>query len=581
MSEMIRVASLAELPDGGAVAVKVNGHAVALFRADGAVRAVDNRCPHMAYPLVEATVKDGVLRCPWHHWRFELRTGGCLTAGGDDVGTYDVEVRGDDVLVASEPRGASLEARRERGRRDLQQGLRETNTFLIAKALCALRAAQIDDAELLREVVQHGLRFRDDGFGPGLVILTSLLNLQAVLPSDDRLLALVHGVTHVARDSANRVPRRQQRPLPDHDRIPAEELLRTFRFMCEDREAAGAERLILTALHQGHGARGAAAMLLTAATDHFFLSIGHVLDFLNKGLELLDHLGEQAAPEVLGSLVRPITGGRRHEEAADWIDWVAPLNASFARLADRPPVAPGWSGGDALRRVMLDGEPPDIVAALDQAVAAGASSQALATTLARAGVMRVARFHLQNENDWDDVLHLVSYAHAVERLAARLGGEEPCETALLKAVYHGAGYCWLTRFLNIPAVRLPGERRHQQTPAGGPDELCSRLLTCAEFQQVEEAAEVVWHYLQQGFDPAALQATLVKALLREDSVFHTFQMVECGIRRHGLEPEPEAAIALVAAARYVTAQKLRRGIYWSTKNALTLARGERLDTATA
>ena len=51
-----------------------------------------------------------------------------------------------------------------------------------------------------------------------------------------------------------------------------------------------------------------------------------------------------------------------------------------------------------------------------------------------------------------------------------------------------------------------------------------------------------------------------------------------GIRRSELEAEPAAGQALVAAARYLTAQKLRRGIFWSTKNALTLARGEGLHT---
>lgn len=577
MSEMVRVAGLSDVPEGAALAVKVNGHAVALFNVAGELRAIDNRCPHMGYPLVEAPVFDGVLRCPWHHWRFELSTGGCLTAGGDDVGTFAVEVRDGQIYVSSEPMGAGLAERRERARRDLELGMMETNTFLIAKALCAARALGVSDDETTAAVVDFGLTYRLEGFGPGLVILTCLRNLEPLLADDDRLLALVHGVTHVARDSANRAPRRRLLPLPDRGPIPTSRLTAWFRKMIEDREAAGAERVLLTALAGGAGLVEAAEMLLLAATDHFFLSVGHVLDFTNKGFELLDHLGPDRAAEVLGSLVRPLATARRHDEgAAEWAITVDPLQASFERFAARPDPVPVWRD-ESLVTVLLEGDVPDIVAALDAAVQAGAGAHALANTLCEAAMWRVARFHLQNENDWDDVLHLVSYCHAVERLAARFGGRPAAEFALLRAVYHGAMYCHFTRFLNIPAVRLPHERRELPSLPTEPEALCARLLHCAEFQQVEEAAAIVWSYLAAGHDEGPLQRTLVQALLREDSVFHTFQMVECGIARQRLTQD-RRGLPLVAAARYLTAQRLRRGILWSTRNAQTLARGEGLHT---
>lgn len=42
----------------------------------GKVLAVDNRCPHMGFPLDRGTVRDGILTCHWHHARFDLATGG-------------------------------------------------------------------------------------------------------------------------------------------------------------------------------------------------------------------------------------------------------------------------------------------------------------------------------------------------------------------------------------------------------------------------------------------------------------------------------------------------------------------------
>ncbi len=46
---------------------------------DGGLYAVPRYCPHQLAPLEGAEVEDGVLVCPWHGYRFELRTGRCLS----------------------------------------------------------------------------------------------------------------------------------------------------------------------------------------------------------------------------------------------------------------------------------------------------------------------------------------------------------------------------------------------------------------------------------------------------------------------------------------------------------------------
>ena len=62
--------------DQGCVVVSVGGQTVALFADNGVVRAVDNRCPHMGFPLHRGSVCDGILTCHWHHARFDLESGG-------------------------------------------------------------------------------------------------------------------------------------------------------------------------------------------------------------------------------------------------------------------------------------------------------------------------------------------------------------------------------------------------------------------------------------------------------------------------------------------------------------------------
>jgi nitrite reductase/ring-hydroxylating ferredoxin subunit len=41
----------------------------------GRVSALDNRCPHMGFPLDLGSVEDGILTCHWHHARFDLASG--------------------------------------------------------------------------------------------------------------------------------------------------------------------------------------------------------------------------------------------------------------------------------------------------------------------------------------------------------------------------------------------------------------------------------------------------------------------------------------------------------------------------
>jgi hypothetical protein len=217
-------------------------------------------------------------------------------------------------------------------------------------------------------------------------------------------------------------------------------------------------------------------LLVSAATDHYFLSTGHVIDFTNKAFELFEVMtadgalpvGETDAREVLATtlsaVVRPMAMGFRHEEDADWQETIEPQEALFTVLPKllAQPRNPHWASDgrpEALRDVMLAGKPEEITQALHRALEQGASVDALSNVLARAGIHRVARFHVQNEEDWDDVLHVMSYANAIDSLTRRAVGRSVAgDVALMKAVTHGAMFVYLTHFLNIPRAALPAER---------------------------------------------------------------------------------------------------------------------------
>ena len=112
-----RVAPLAELDaDGDRLIVDVEGQEVAVFRIDGEYHALPNYCPHQAAPLCEGSLtgrmvvgEDGweweyvqegeIITCPWHGWKFNVRTGTNIKDQSVAVPTYDVEVEDDDLYV--------------------------------------------------------------------------------------------------------------------------------------------------------------------------------------------------------------------------------------------------------------------------------------------------------------------------------------------------------------------------------------------------------------------------------------------------------------------------------------------------
>jgi nitrite reductase (NADH) small subunit/3-phenylpropionate/trans-cinnamate dioxygenase ferredoxin subunit len=86
------VGTVEAMPPGTARALEVNGLRIAVFNLDGDYVAVDGRCRHRGGPLEEGYVSDGVVMCPWHWWRYDLRTGRRLDDPSVLLARYPVSV---------------------------------------------------------------------------------------------------------------------------------------------------------------------------------------------------------------------------------------------------------------------------------------------------------------------------------------------------------------------------------------------------------------------------------------------------------------------------------------------------------
>nr|MDJ0941695.1 thiamine pyrophosphate-binding protein [Woeseiaceae bacterium] len=84
-------------------------HSMALTHIDGEYTAMENRCPHQGGPLGEGSIEKGEggqcwLRCPWHGWDFDPKTGR-PPGGHEDSGQtlFPLEIRDDGIYVGLEP----------------------------------------------------------------------------------------------------------------------------------------------------------------------------------------------------------------------------------------------------------------------------------------------------------------------------------------------------------------------------------------------------------------------------------------------------------------------------------------------
>ena len=119
------VARKEEIPEGGRKIVKVKGIEFGIFRVDGQFYAWRNVCPHFGAPVCQGTIvgtrmpskvyeykygrDNEILRCPWHGWEFDLKTGEHLVdpavklkqvkLADENLEKGELEMKSDDIYL--------------------------------------------------------------------------------------------------------------------------------------------------------------------------------------------------------------------------------------------------------------------------------------------------------------------------------------------------------------------------------------------------------------------------------------------------------------------------------------------------
>ena len=540
-----------------------------MFLEGETLSAVDNRCPHMGFPLHRGTLKHGVLTCHWHQARFYASSGCAFDVWVDDVPGHEACAVDGRVYVNPQPRRPFNEAHYSNR---LRMGMERNIGVIIGKALAGMRDIGVSDQVLLGTLVEFACE-RGNGWG-GLTNAGLAASLLDYLSSATRHHLLFVVARRLAGPVGNAPVRRHLQAIAPN-RHDTDTLVTRLREFTRQRHRDGCEITLRTLMESGSTAIVSSA-LATVCGDRPFADQGHVLDFVNKGIELVEALGDKYAGAVLPLLVDDVVGSRGGEETASWQhphDLMEALRDVEGRLDGMmaTPRRKEWMPEPGLTDTLLGEDPGAIVRAIEDALAVGAPPHRISQCVAHAAALRLARFAASNESgDWFNPQHTFNYANAVHQVLRR--GKEPL---VVRHLFHAALAVFQDRFLNVPPAGMPGD-----TLAGLPEEaealLTSLLNALDQKSDPNQPIHLAVQYLRLGHPRQGLYDTLVFATLREDLNFHWLQCVEAGIQQMETWGQaPEAEDILVGVVRNLAAAcPTRREQLEPSLVALRLQRGE-------
>jgi nitrite reductase/ring-hydroxylating ferredoxin subunit len=575
MSTWVRAAAVDDITEGGAKSFAYLDKRIALFRTPRGVYASDNRCPHQGYALVRGDVKDDVLTCAWHNWKFELGTGVC-TFGGENIRTYPVEIRQGQVFVdITDP---AAEVIRPELFASLNAAMEDLDVGRMARDAMRLQRIGTPLADVIREGVRYAAPRAEYGWDHSLATMTDCLRMSQFFAESLRALPVIQGLA-VAAD--NQV-RRPDRPRPDPvEPVLAygsiEDAMAAYPQLVDQERAEEAEALLRGLIAAGVSPRALRHMLLTAVTDHF-LAYGHSMIFVQKAFEMLDQIGWQEADTVLSPLVPEMVLGTRYDKLPYMRKFlrawqaVEPDLSSLAGRADGRIAGSGEFDQAGYHKALIDGSPENAASGLIGGLEAGVPVASLIDATGRAAAERLARFDIEldlddtNEWGWLDVTHTLTYLNAL-----RWAWSADPSPQVLRGLFHAA---WFVQWTGQFDERNPGANGGR--PAPHPTEDAGDVHKAIIGRDPEAAVALV-----DGFagPREELERSLIQAAAEDHSVApimvaHVVKTARAAVdESRALGDGPEATEPIAAAARFLASPKRERFVYQSTLEAITVLRG--------
>jgi len=100
MTKFVKVAQTNQLSNNSMKDIAVGDLEVLLVNIESKFYALQNKCPHLNYPLYLGTLRGNVLTCGFHYAKFDVTTGKALSGPTKkDLQTFNIKTEGSDILV--------------------------------------------------------------------------------------------------------------------------------------------------------------------------------------------------------------------------------------------------------------------------------------------------------------------------------------------------------------------------------------------------------------------------------------------------------------------------------------------------
>ncbi|MBS3134199.1 Rieske (2Fe-2S) protein [Candidatus Woesearchaeota archaeon] len=99
MREFVTAAMKNDFKEGQGKVVEIKGKKIALFLHEGKFYAIDNACKHMGGPLGEGELENENIVCPWHGWKFSIKTGVSPVNPTVKVEIYNVKIEDNEIKI--------------------------------------------------------------------------------------------------------------------------------------------------------------------------------------------------------------------------------------------------------------------------------------------------------------------------------------------------------------------------------------------------------------------------------------------------------------------------------------------------
>lgn len=103
----VRVTTVEQVPESGILEVSFAGNSLILYRHGIDIVCYQNACAHLGYALDRGEVDNGIITCLHHGFKYNLKTGECLTIPDVSLQLYPVQIKEDKVFVQLQSSAAS------------------------------------------------------------------------------------------------------------------------------------------------------------------------------------------------------------------------------------------------------------------------------------------------------------------------------------------------------------------------------------------------------------------------------------------------------------------------------------------